>query len=143
MAHRISPVPAGYREPAYDLLGVLGLVVGAIAAVTAYGITRSPALAAGAFILVSYLLGRVAPDLLTEADRIHHAAYLLIGPVLGVPSAFVLLALATPAWLAVALGVVVGGGGQLLLGHRFLREVFEEEAGLDVEGLHLHLPRRR
>jgi hypothetical protein len=142
MAHRISPVPAGYREPAYDLLGVFGLAAGAIAAVTAYGVTRSPALAVGAFILVSYLLGRVAPDLLTEADRIHHAAYLLIGPVVGIPTALLLLALPAPAWLAVGLAVAAAGGAQLLLGHRFLREVFDEEAGLDLEDLHL-LPRRR
>jgi hypothetical protein len=142
MAHRISPVPAGYREPAYDLLGVFGLAAGAIAAVTASGVTRSPALAVGAFILVSYLLGRVAPDLLTEADRIHHAAYLLIGPVVGIPTALLLLALPAPAWLAVGLAVAAAGGAQLLLGHRFLREVFDEEAGLDLEDLHL-LPRRR
>jgi hypothetical protein len=142
MAHRISPFPAGYGEPAYDLLGVLGLTTGALSAVVTYGATRSPALSIGAFLLVSYLVGRVTPDLLVESDRVHHAAYLLISPVVGVSLALGALALAVPAWIAITAAVTIGGGSQWLIGRHFLPDVFAEEAGLDLDDLHLHVRRR-
>ena len=77
---------AGFRwapTPVHSVLGEIAPAVGLAAAVYGYTLFASLALAIVVFATVYYVVGRAAPDVITEAHKVQRTLYFALLPVIG------------------------------------------------------------
>ena len=111
-----APAQPGEAPPLQHAFAALGLVAGVAAAVAAYQLVDdSWWLAAFAFLLANYVVGRALGDLVTDPQKGRRAVYFLLQPVVMVAIVYFAHQAWDRWWLAVLLGLAGGG----LLGGAF------------------------
>jgi hypothetical protein len=117
----------GGFTPVDAVFGVLGFIVGLGAVLYGYTLIPSLALAIFVFVVVSHLVGRALPDVITEDRKVQRAAYFALLPTVGTAALYASYLLWDGMWLAVILGFVAGGIAQTLLGRTLFPQVRKEE----------------
>ena len=123
----------GGFTPVDAVFGGLGFIAGLGAAIYGYTLFPSLALALFVFAMVSYLVGRALPDVITEARKVQRIAYFALLPAVGTAALYASYLLWQSMWLAVILGFVSGGIAQALLGWALFPKVRKEEAEEDLD----------
>jgi hypothetical protein len=120
-------------EPLDVLFGGVGFVAGLAAAIYGYTLFFSLALALFFFAMVSYVVGRALPDVITEPHRVRRIAYFALLPMIGTIVLYASYLLWESMWLAVILGFVGGGIVQALVGWALLPQIRKEEAEEELD----------
>jgi len=108
-AFRPSQQASGGAKTIKTLLAVTGFVGAIIAGVYTYMTTSDWALVIYAFVIVSYLVGRGLGDVLTEPHKTKRTMFFAIPALTATGVLYVTHAWWGMWWLAVLLGLVVGG----------------------------------
>ena len=107
--------------------GVAALVVGVAAAAVAYGLESSWWLAGFVFAMVSFSIGVVVPEVLTEPDKLRRAAYFGNVPLLSTLLVALSFRLWDRWWLAVAVGSTLGVLGAATIGGLLFSDIVDQE----------------
>jgi LytS/YehU family sensor histidine kinase len=102
---RILGVRVGWLPtPVHAALAPVGLIGGLGAALLTFSQTQSGWLAFFIFAVVTFLIARDVPDVMTQSDKVQRALYAALWPV----ASAVVLAVAYMVWHQMALAVIVG-----------------------------------
>jgi hypothetical protein len=125
-----APSAAARVRRIRNVFGVLAVLAGVLAAIYAYRLSSSVALAIYVFLFTNYIVSRGVADVITDPHKIRRVLYFSLQPALSTGVLYLVYRLWGRMWLAVVLGIVLGVILHALLAPRFFPRIHVEE-GLD------------
>jgi hypothetical protein len=127
---RLAPTPVHF------VLGVMGFVVGIVAAIYSYKLLPSAWLALFVFAQAVYLVGRGLPDVIIKSLRLQRAIYYLLLPVFCSAILYIMYQPWGVMWVAVIVGLVAGSVLHWVVARLFLPDVARKEHPPEKINLH-------
>jgi hypothetical protein len=113
-----------------SVFGVLAFFAGVLAAIYAYSLSSSIALAIYVFLFANYIVSRGVADVITDPYKVRRVLYFSLQPALSTGVLYLVYRLWGKMWLAVVLGIILGVFLHALLAPRLFPRIHVEE-GLD------------
>jgi hypothetical protein len=110
-----------------NVFGVLAFFVGVLAAVYAYSLSSSIALAIYVFLFTNYIVSRGVADVITDPYKVRRILYFSLQPALSTGVLYAVYRLWGKMWLAVILGIILGVFLHALLAPRLFPRIHIEE----------------
>ena len=109
------------------VFGLVALVVGIVAAIFAYRWMPSYTLAFFALVMVVHVVARGIPDVITDPQKVQRILFFALYPAICSGVLYFTYQRWNRMWLAVLLGLIVGGILNTIAGATLFPQVFKEE----------------